>query len=351
MTLQQVKILPLPPHYSATHAEEPDYHVHNVFDLQLAADRFRREHAVLPVGSDRKKLHVLAIDPQHDFSDPQGSLYVGGRSGKGAMEDAARLAEFIYRNAGLITELTCTMDTHLPYQVFYPSAHLLPDGSHPAPFTMIKLEDYQSGKYQANPAMAHQLGVDQAWLQRQFVYYCQQLAESRRYDLTLWPYHCLIGSHGHKLAGLVDEARLFHAFLRGASNTPAVKGGNPLTENYSIFAPEVMTTWDGKAIPGAQRNTQLLETLVRSDMVIIAGEAASHCLAWTIDDLLTHILTADPALARKVYILRDCTSPVVIPGVVDYTDQAEAAFTKFQNAGMHMVLSTDPIESWPGVEL
>lgn len=112
-----------------------------------------------------------------------------------------------------------------------------------------------------------------------------------------------------------------------------------------------MTTWDGNAIPGAQRNIQLLETLVRSDMVIIAGEAASHCLAWTIKDLLTHILAADPTLARKVYVMRDCTSPVVIPGVVDYTPQAEAAFAEFQDAGMHMVLSTDPIESWPGVEL
>jgi len=29
---------------------------------------------------------------------------------------------------------------------------------------------------------------------------------------------------------------------------------------------------------------------------------------------------------EKVYLLEDCTSPVVIPGVIDYTDLADAAF-------------------------
>jgi len=48
--------------------------------------------------------------------------------------------------------------------------------------------------------------------------------------------------------------------------------------------------------------------------------------------------------------LEDCTSPVVIPGVVDYTDQADAAFRNFKDAGMHLVRSTDPISSWPGLD-
>ena len=32
---------------------------------------------------------------------------------------------------------------------------------------------------------------------------------------------------------------------------------------------------------------------------------------------------------KKVYLLEDCTSPVVVPGVVDYTEQADAAFRHF----------------------
>jgi len=73
-------------------------------------------------------------------------------------------------------------------------------------------------------------------------------------------------------------------------------------------------------------------------------------VAWTIDDLLTEVKARNPKLVEKVYLLEDCTSPVVVPGVVDFTDQAEAAFQRFADAGMHVVRSTDPIDKWPGVE-
>jgi len=82
------------------------------------------------------------------------------------------------------------------------------------------------------------------------------------------------------------------------------------------------------------------------DAVIVAGQAKSHCVAWTIDDLLADIFWRDEKLAQKVYLLEDCTSPVVVPGVMDYTDVANAAFQRFAAAGMHVVRSTEPIESW-----
>ena len=49
------------------------------------------------------------------------------------------------------------------------------------------------------------------------------------------------------------------------------------------------------------------------------------------------------------YLLEDCTSPVVVPGVVDYSEQADAAFQRFADAGMHVVKSSQPIQSWPNV--
>ncbi len=85
------------------------------------------------------------------------------------------------------------------------------------------------------------------------------------------------------------------------------------------------------------------------DAVIIAGQAKSHCVAWTIEDLLKEICCVDENLTGKVYLLEDCTSPVVIPGVIDYTEDADAAFQKFAEAGMRIVRSTDFIESWPGM--
>ncbi len=37
-----------------------------------------------------------------------------------------------------------------------------------------------------------------------------------------------------------------------------------------------------------------------------------------------------------VYLMEDCTSPVVIPVVIDYTDQADEAFRRFAEASMHL---------------
>jgi nicotinamidase-related amidase len=85
------------------------------------------------------------------------------------------------------------------------------------------------------------------------------------------------------------------------------------------------------------------------DAVIITGQAKSHCVAWTVSDLLDAINRHDKTLTGKVYILEDCSSPVVIPGVIDYTEQAEGAFQRFAEAGMHLVQSTQPMGYWPGI--
>ena len=53
-------------------------------------------------------------------------------------------------------------------------------------------------------------------------------------------------------------------------------------------------------------------------------------------------------LAEKVYLLEDCTSPVVVPGSVDYTDDADAAFARFAESGAHIVRSTEPMSAVAG---
>ncbi len=346
-----VRALPLPGHWDPMNARRVEYAVKDMSGLQRRAEEWRRAHRLAPVGGDKTRIHLLAIDDQVDFGFPEGALYVAGRSGGGAMDAHTRLVEFVYRNLQRITEVTCTMDTHLPYQVFYPSAHLLEDGSHPLPHTMISADEYRRGRYRPNPAMAKQIGVDPVWLQRQFIHYCEQLEKSGKYQLYLWPYHCMLGSTGHRLAGVIEEMRLFHAFARGAANLPEIKGGNPLSERYSIFREEVTTCWDGRPIPGAQKNVKLIKTLMEADVVVLAGLASSHCVKESIADLLGEIKAQDPALAGKVYILRDCTAAVVVPGGPDFTDEAEKALKTFSDAGMHVVDSTTDMEAWPGIRL
>jgi nicotinamidase-related amidase len=159
----------------------------------------------------------------------------------------------------------------------------------------------------------------------------------------------MLGGIGHALVSAVEEAIFFHSIARYSQPDFQVKGSNPFTENYSVLTPEVLE--DSKGEPIAEKNVGFINKLLDFDAVIIAGQAKSHCVAWTIDDLLREIYVLDKNLTEKVYLLEDCSSPVVIPGIIDYTEQADAAFQRFADAGMHVVSSTDPIASWPGISL
>ena len=78
-----------------------------------------------------------------------------------------------------------------------------------------------------------------------------------------------------------------------------------------------------------RRDQRFIQKLQEVDRLIIAGQAKSHCVAWTVSDLLDDILMTDPELAKKVYLLADCTSAVVVPGVVDHTKAADGAYEWF----------------------
>jgi nicotinamidase-related amidase len=216
--------------------------------------------------------------------------------------------------------------------------------------TMISLADVEKGKWRPNPSMAYVTLGDAnaaAYLEAYARHYVSALSQDGKYALMVWPYHAMLGGNEYALVPSVHEAFFYHAALRDAPTGFQIKGGNPLSENYAITHPEVQR--DHKGVERAKKNTKFLEMLLNYDMVIIAGQAKSHCVAWSIQGILDEIAANDPTLASKIYLPEDLTSPVVIPGVLDFTDQADAAFARFKQNGMHVVRSTDPITSWPGV--
>lgn len=339
--------LPIPSHFAPDRVGE----VWRVPYQQRAheAEQWAREHGMHAAADDEYRIGLLLVDVQNTFCLPDFELYVGGRSGTGAVDDNRRLCEFIYRNLGVISQVIATLDTHQAMQIFHAIYLVDSDGKHPAPFTLVPVDDVEQGKWKFNPAVASSLGVDAAYGQQHLRHYVRSLKESGKYDLTIWPYHSMLGGIGHALAAVVEEAVFFHALARHSQVDFRVKGGNPMTEHYSVLGPEVTRGPDGKEI--AHKDRSLVEKLLAFDAVIIAGQAKSHCVAWTIDDLLRGIEKRDAKLASKIYLLEDCTSPVVVPGVIDYTDDADAAYRRFADAGAHVVRSTDPIRQWPGMRL
>jgi nicotinamidase-related amidase len=307
------------------------------------AEAWAKQHHLQPAAEDTTRLCLLIIDAQNTFCIPEFELFVGGRSRTGAVEDNLRLCEFIYRNLGIITEIVPTMDTHAAMQIFHPIFWTNETGEHPAPATLIPLDDVKQGVWKVNPAIAANLtGGDCAILQKHALHYVQKLSDDGKYPLTVWPYHSMLGGIGHALVSAVEEALFFHNIARCSQTRFELKGNHPLTENYSILRPEVLEGVSGD--PLAQKNTALIEHLLKFDAILIAGQAKSHCVAWTIEDLLVEIQARDATLAQKVYLLEDCTSPVVVPGIVDFTQQADAAFERFAAAGMHRVKSTDLLD-------
>ncbi len=335
--------LPLPP-FAAPAAAERVYRV----PYQQRAEEARawaEAHRLRPAAEDERRRALLLVDLQNTFCLSEFELFVAGRSGRGATEDCARITEFLYRNLDRISQVIVTLDTHSAAQIFHPVFWVDAAGAHPAPHTVITAADLESGRWRVNPSLAAAVSphprFDLAGWSRRYV---RRLAEGGKYPLVVWPYHSMVGGIGHALVSAVEEAVFFHAIARQAPTRVEVKGRNPLTESYSVLRAEIGEDEDGSTIEPP--NEALLEHLFCFDDVIVAGEAKSHCVAWTVEDLLNEARERDPRLARKLVLLDDCSSPVVVPGVADFTEQAEAAYARFAQQGARRARSTDPIESW-----
>ncbi len=332
--------LPLPAHFDPARVTEPAPVPYAARAEE--ARRFADHYAIGPAQLDRPRTCLLLVDVQNTFCTPGFELVV-----KGAVADSQRLCQFIYRNLAAITTIVLTLDTHSPYQIFHPLVWVDADGQHPPPGTIITPVDTDSGRWRIDARISHALaGRDLPRLDDAYArYYTHRLAARGRHPLTIWPLHALVGSRGHAVVRAVEEAVYVHSIARRASAQFLLKGESPLTEHYSVFAPEVNEDPQGRPI--GSRHHELLRRMLAYDRIIVAGQAKSHCVTWTVDHMLEEAAVIDPRLATRIYLLEDCTSPVIIPEVHDYGDEANAAFARFAAAGVHIVRSTQPMPDWP----
>ena len=289
---------------------------------------YRKNFHVTPGNTDTKRVAVFAIDMQVGFCTPGASLFVPG-----ATEDVVRGAKFILQNVGKISELHYSLDTHRAFQIFHPTFWVNANGNHPNPFTLITSQDIRDGKWL--PISHLQYAVD----------YVKQLEDQGKYTLAIWPFHTMLGAIDHSLVPLMFETALFHSIVRQTQTKFETKGEHPLTENYSVLSSEVKTLRPGsnQELTVGNFNTKFFDTLMRNDEVYIIGEASSHCVKATIEDLLHHIQAVDPALVNKVTILQDCMSPVGALPTVDFPAIAAQALRDFETAGFTVMNSTDVV--------
>lgn len=276
-----------------------------------------------PASADTLRTMLLIVDMQRDFVHTDGSLSVPG-----AIPDVERLIEWIYRNAGDITTIAASLDTHTQMMIFHPAWWKnVASGKNPDPFTPISFADIKAGKWQALR--------DPIWS----VHYVDQLEKAAKKNLMIWPFHCLAGTDGQKLVPALHEAIVYHAGARATKPELITKGVVPQVEHYGIFAAEVPYPKDPKA---SGLNTEYLDMIARYDRIFVAGEAKSHCVIETMKQMLAYFGN-QPDVIAKIRFMVDCTSSVVHPAI-DFEILAQAELAEMEKKGVVMVKSTDPIK-------
>lgn len=301
----------------------PDFYhperIGTLFYPQMAAVADAAAAAGLPpAAADRQVVHLLIVDMQVDFCHEQGALYVPGAEG-----DIRRLIEFIFRHGHHITTITCTLDSHLPFQIFHPPWWADAEGNHPPPLTLITAADVETGRWR--PLVKPQ------WSRT----YVQRLEAKAKKRLTIWPYHVMIGGPGNALDTELWQAVQWHALARKSQPAWLRKGRVPQSEHYSAIQPEIPVPGH----PQGGKQTAYLDMLRAADVVFVAGEAQSHCVLETLEDLVVEFKRDQ---LQKVHVLSDCTSSVVHPEI-DFEAMALERFAEFAEAGINFVESTDPL--------
>ncbi len=255
---------------------------------------------------------LLLIDVQNDFH-PGGSLAIPTAS-----DDAARIASFINRHGESINRIVVTLDTHpkwhIAHPTFWTTGAAAADGGeggrqyqHPEPFTVISSGDIRSKKWIPRPDPSQQRDaaviildptifakggdipddlfsnendISSSSSALDLTKYCEEYAHRlesskcnhRKFSLTIWPEHCIIGSDGHEIVDVVARAI---STWRGEDDTTEEgtkkertveyirKGMNPYTEMFSAICAEVPVD------SSTSFNYALVDSVSREEEVIV----------------------------------------------------------------------------------
>lgn len=287
----------------------------------------------IPVTKNDKNCLFL-IDPQNDFVN--GSLQVDG-----AKQDSIRTAAFIYHNINDIDNIIVTLDTHAKFHIAHPdfwqmkkvtleektdpttvdwsNAELKSVGS----FTPISRKSIREGELFGKEEVTETLTAQvieesieevdernsgentqeretQTKKVMKYTYvkyfvrrkefaswaleYTKKLEKNNK-QLMIWPEHCLRGTEGHNVVKVIADAILAWESVNNKPAQYVTKGNNSKSEHYSAFQAEVTVTEDKRTF----FNVPLYNTLTQHARIYIAGQARSHCVKSSVEDLVNRM--------------------------------------------------------------
>jgi nicotinamidase-related amidase len=265
------------------------------------------------MNSKNEKVALLIIDPQNDFCSPTGTLYVPG-----AENDNERLALWMLKNKSQIDQTIVTLDSHHILDISHPKFWVGKDGKSPEPFTIITAKDVVDGVWKSTVTL---FGKDMEYT------YLEELEKQGEFPHCIWPEHCIVGSWGGAVDTVINGA-LREWVLSGPTAryvSYVSKGTHPMTEYFGAFRPQV-------SIEGSSINVQLIDTLAKYDVIYLAGQAKSHCVA----NSLKQIMELSMPVAKKFVVLEDTMS-----NVTGYEHIADSIYERAKNEGIRFTTTTE----------
>ncbi|HAP25517.1 MAG TPA: cysteine hydrolase [Achromobacter sp.] len=276
-----------------------------------------------------RTIHLLIVDPQNDFCDlPESYRPLDPLTGlavapalpiAGAHADMQRLARFIDATAPVLSSITVTLDSHHRLDIAHPTFWRAGNGDPIAPFTPITAAQLRAGEF----VPRHDDDLPRT------LNYLDELEARGRYTLMAWPVHCEIGTWGHNVHPDVRAAYGRWEEERQFIVRKVPKGANPWTEHYSALMAEVPDADD----PRSQLNCGLLDSLDRADLILVAGEAGSHCVKATVEHLAEHLPGGN---LSRIVLLTDCMSPVA-----GFANAQSSFLQRMRDLGVQERSSTD----------
>lgn len=283
------------------------------------------------MSSKSMNVHMLIIDPQNDFMDENdAALRVTG-----ATDDMKRLAGLVDRISPKVADIHVTLDSHRILDIAHPAMWRDENGDQPAGFTPISASDIRDRTWTPRNENAKPKALGGKTIRQYMIAYAQTLEAAGNYGLMIWPPHCIIGTSGHNVQSDLMNALQGWEVKNFASVENVTKGTNVWTEHYGGLMAEVPMPSD----PSTGLNTGLLDVLQTADIIAVAGEAFSHCVKSTVDQIADNI---GEKHIGKFVLLSDCMSPVGKVGDgPDFPAIADAWMKDMVSRGMKVSTAAD----------
>jgi nicotinamidase-related amidase len=330
----------------------------------------RRRVRVIRGGGEGKNV-LLIIDPQKDFVDINGDGHIPSLGVGNASKDLNLVVDMLKTHADKFHEIHVSLDTHtkthIAHKGFWKGGakdfdSLTVEGTENDPV-------FKAGEIVVTP-------YDNR-LNKSAYKYIKTLTQKNKTDSTkpyplIWPDHCIFDdgtgtpTEGWKIYKPLADA------LEKLNNKVFYheKGTNDLVEMYSIFssevpfsevstqeALEVYPKYENATVPDPNNiinqlnktrnyntnfNFKLFKYLMGDggeNKVFVCGEAKSHCVKTSLEDMIAHCEQSGGRRfkASKIYAIENMMSNIVAP--YDYTNDSNNAFAKMKEKGLNIVQS------------